>query len=65
MEDKVQEIVDLLDRADELFRSIAQENEQANPLWESGIDKLSAALWLVEKLREGIMDQVIPVSPNE
>ncbi len=65
MEDKVQEIVDLLDRADELFHSISEGNEQANPLWDSGIEKLSAAIWLVEKLREGIMDQVIPVSPKE
>ncbi len=37
--------------ADELFCSLAQEIKQANPLWESGIEKLSAALWLLEKLK--------------
>ncbi len=56
MEDKVKEIVDLLDKADELFSSLAQGIEQANPLWESGIEKLSAALWLLEKLKRESME---------
>ncbi len=65
MQDKVQEIVDLLDRADDLFRALSLGMEQAHPIWESGLDKLSAALWLVEKLSEGSVQQGKAPVPEE
>lgn len=44
-----QDIVELIDRADELFRALPGVTEQALALWEQGLERLSGALWLYEK----------------
>ncbi|HOI96274.1 MAG TPA: hypothetical protein PK250_16340 [Syntrophobacter fumaroxidans] len=44
-----QDIVELIDRADELFRALPGVTDQARAMWEQGLERLSGALWLYEK----------------
>lgn len=44
-----QNIIEILDRVDDLFRKLPGVSEQALNLWEEGLERLSAALWLYER----------------
>jgi hypothetical protein len=44
-----QDIIEILDRVDDLFRELPGVSEQALTLWEQGMERLSGALWLYEK----------------
>ncbi len=44
-----QNIIEILDRVDDLFRKLPGVSEQALDLWEEGLERLSAALWLYER----------------
>jgi hypothetical protein len=46
------EIIAVLERADELFRLLEAPPQLAETLWSAGLDKLTAALWVYEKREE-------------
>ncbi len=43
------EIVQILDRADDLFKQIGVREEKALKLWDEGIQRLAAAIWICER----------------
>jgi hypothetical protein len=53
MTGEMAEIVEILERADKLFKSISGTSELANSLWNDGMDKLGMSVWVLEKEAEG------------
>lgn len=47
MQDKITEIVEVLEKADELFSRLTTD-EDARSLWLAGMEKLASAIWLCE-----------------
>ncbi len=52
METGEQQIIEILEKADSLFRELKDVPKEALSLWGEGIDRLSAALWIYEKKTE-------------
>lgn len=49
MEEKIAEMIQMLDKADELFKSMDNGREEARKLWGSGMERLAAAIWICER----------------
>lgn len=49
MQEKLAEIVRILDEADAIFRQLGEVHEEARTLWNVGIEKLAGAIWLCER----------------
>jgi len=61
MREKIAEIIETLEKADQLFKELNAAGEEARSLWNDGIEKLVGAIWVYEyKERE-----VDPVPQNE
>lgn len=52
MTERCTEIIDLLERADVLFKDIDKRGERAQKLWDEGIERLAAAIWICERDEE-------------
>jgi hypothetical protein len=46
------EIIQILERADVLFKEIDSRTEEARALWDAGIERLAAAIWICEREEE-------------
>jgi hypothetical protein len=46
------EIIQMLERADDLFKQIDPIDEEARALWDAGIERLAAAIWICEREEE-------------
>jgi hypothetical protein len=46
------EIIQILERADDLFKEIDTRAEEARALWDAGIERLAAAIWICEREEE-------------
>ena len=46
------EIIQVLERADDLFKQIDTSTEEARALWDAGIERLAAAIWICEREEE-------------
>jgi hypothetical protein len=51
MKEKFNEIVEILEKADQIFKDCAVPEEARN-LWNAGIERLAAAIWLWERGNE-------------
>ncbi len=49
MSGKFAEIIEMLEKADEIFNSGGQISEEAKKLWDAGIERLAAAIWMCER----------------
>ncbi len=49
MSEKCSEIIQILENADDLFKKIENPGEAATKLWDEGIEKLAAAIWICER----------------
>jgi hypothetical protein len=49
VDEKCSEIVQLLENADDLFKKIEPREEEAIRLWNEGIERLAAAIWICER----------------
>ncbi len=52
MSGKFTEIIEMIEKADELFKSGGQSCEEARKLWDAGIERLAAAIWICEREEE-------------
>lgn len=43
------EIVKTIENADDLFKKIENRSEEAKKLWDEGIERLAAAIWICER----------------
>lgn len=58
MSEKISEIIETLEKADQLFSRLEAVSAEARSLWDAGIEKLVGAIWVHEyKEREGSPDQ--------
>ncbi|MEN6440860.1 MAG: hypothetical protein ABFD97_19990 [Syntrophobacter sp.] len=48
MREKIAEIVETLEKADQLFNELDAISEEARSLWSAGIEKLAGAIWVYE-----------------
>ena len=48
MKEKFSEIIEILEKADQIFQDFAAP-EEAQTLWNAGIEKLAAAIWICER----------------
>jgi hypothetical protein len=46
------EIIQMLEGADDLFKQIDTSTEEARALWNAGIERLAAAIWICEREEE-------------
>ena len=46
MSEKYSEIIQMLENADDLFKKIENPGEEATKLWNEGIERLAAAIWI-------------------
>jgi len=46
------EIIQMLERADDLFKQIGTGTEEATAVWDAGIERLAAAIWICEREEE-------------
>ncbi len=49
MSEKCGEIIQMLERADDLFKEIDSRGEEATKLWDAGLERLAAAIWICER----------------
>ncbi len=55
MQEKMSELIEVLEKADELFKEIFSEagveegRDEALNLWGSGLEKLTAAIWICQR----------------
>ncbi len=49
MSEKVAEIIETIEKADELFKALGPVRVEARTLWEEGIERLASAIWVYEK----------------
>ncbi len=49
MPERFAEIIEIIEKADEIFKSIQPQKEEANALWDAGIERLAAAIWICER----------------
>ena len=49
MSEKCAEIIQMLEDADDLFKKIVTRGEEATKLWDEGITRLAAAIWICER----------------
>ena len=49
MSQKHEEIIEILDRANDLFKQIGSSDEKAAKLWDEGIERLVSAIWICER----------------
>ncbi len=47
--EKIAEIIQNIEKADELFKEIETDRVEARTLWDSGIERLTAAIWICER----------------
>lgn len=43
------EIIQMLETADDLFKGIDAGGQEARTLWDAGIERLAAAIWICER----------------
>ena len=48
MDKKIDEIIRILEKADDLFKELDAGGDEARALWSAGIEKLAAAIWVCE-----------------
>jgi hypothetical protein len=48
VQEKIAEIIEILEKADQLFKDCVVKEEAQN-LWNAGIERLAAAIWLHER----------------
>ena len=49
MSEQYAEIIQLLEKADDLFKGMNSPREEATRLWNDGIERLAAAIWICER----------------
>lgn len=49
MSEKCLEIIQMLENADDLFKKIEPRGKEATKLWDEGIERLAAAIWICER----------------
>jgi hypothetical protein len=49
MNDTYAEVIQLLEKADDLFKTIDTRGEEAIKLWDEGIERLASAIWICER----------------
>ncbi|MGC9967305.1 MAG: hypothetical protein ABSE08_18060 [Syntrophobacteraceae bacterium] len=49
MSEKCLEIIQMLENADDLFKKIETRGKEATKLWDEGIERLAAAIWICER----------------
>ncbi len=49
MREKFSEIIEIIERADEIFKTVEPHREEAKALWDAGIERLAAAIWICER----------------
>jgi hypothetical protein len=47
--EKIAEIIETLEKADQLFNQLQGIGKETMALWQSGIEKLAGAIWLYER----------------
>jgi len=47
--EKCLEIIQMLENADDLFKKIEPRGKEATKLWDEGIERLAAAIWICER----------------
>jgi len=47
--EKCLEIIQMLENADDLFKKIETRGKEATKLWDEGIERLAAAIWICER----------------
>lgn len=52
MRERFAEIIQMIERADDLFKQIGPIEEEARTLWDAGIERLAAAIWICEREEE-------------
>ena len=52
MREKIAEIIEALEKADELFKELPDISKEAAAFWKAGIDQFAAALWVCEHNKE-------------
>jgi phosphate uptake regulator len=52
MSQNFSEIIAILENVDDLFKKIENREDEANKLWEEGIERLAAAIWICERKEE-------------
>ena len=52
MHKRFAEIIQMLEGADDLFKQIDTSTEEARALWNAGIERLAAAIWICEREEE-------------
>ncbi len=53
MNQRCAEIIQILDKADDLFKQLGAREEEAVKLWDEGIERLAAAIWICERETDG------------
>ncbi len=49
MRERFTELVEIIEKADEIFKTIKLPREEAKTLWDAGIERLAAAIWICER----------------
>ncbi len=52
MRERFAEIIQMIEGADDLFKQIDTSTEEARALWDAGIERLAAAIWICEREEE-------------
>ncbi len=52
MRERFAEIIQMIESADDLFKQIGTGTEEAMALWDAGIERLAAAIWICERDEE-------------
>ncbi|MGO8944097.1 MAG: hypothetical protein ACLQJ7_10530 [Syntrophobacteraceae bacterium] len=52
MRERFAEIIQMIESADDLFKQIDTGMEEARALWDAGIERLAAAIWICEREEE-------------
>jgi hypothetical protein len=51
VKEKINEIIEILEKADQIFKECGPKEEVLN-LWNAGIERLAAAIWMYERENE-------------
>ena len=52
MRERFAEIIQMIESADDLFKQIDTGMEEARALWDAGIERLAAAIWICDREEE-------------
>lgn len=51
MKEKIDKIIEIIEQADQLFKDCGT-REEAQTLWNAGIERLAAAIWMYQREHE-------------